>query len=890
VSTQILATKLHRPTVASDLVRLPRALELLDEGAAMPLTLVSAPAGYGKSTLVSSWLEGRAEPSAWLTLDEADADLTVFVHYLAAAIHTALPDACRRTLALLAAPEPPSLSTLTVNLGNELEALEQPLTLVLDDYQRIGEPAIHDLLSELLTHPAPPLHLVVVTRQDPPFPLTALRAHAQLTEVRMGDLRLRRSEAAELLKAQTGIVLNEAALDNLDKEIEGWVVGLRLVGLALRSQGDPNAFASKLRGGLPSLREYLISEVLDAQSAALRDWLLRTSILNRFCASLCEAVCRADSQPSASELDGQTFLESLDREGLFAIPLDARHEWYRYHHVLQDLLRDELRRSSGAERIAALHSKASAWYREHGLTEEAVQHALAAGDSTGAAKLVAEQRHALMNQEAWQRLARLLEMIPTATTATAVPVLIANAWTHHYFFRLDEARSLLAKAEDRSERLTLPEADSLRAEIAALRALDWYVADEASSAIEPAERALTDLSPEASCMRGYAAAVKAWAHQVSGESRRAVDFLAHELETHRSLDPAFHARVLAGFALVHFKDGDLKAVLPPANRLLELGKTHDLSESTLFGRAFLGWSHYLRNELDAAEPHLRAVVRDRDLVRRVWSAHCAFALALIYEAQNRADDAEQLMEAIVRHAIALELPAVLEEARAFQAELALRHGRNAEALEWSRTFRSDRPILFPYFYIPQTTFAKVQLAQGTAESRKKAEATLHSLHNALRASHDRRRQADVLALLALSQDALGKESEAFRSLNEALALTEAGGATRPFADLGAPMASLLERLPEYAVGEEHLKHISAAFALSDSTSNAAQLEEALTNREQDVLELLAQRLRDKEIAQELVVSPGTVKSHLKGLYQKLGVHSRREAVFKARALGILTGD
>ena len=496
-----------------------------------------------------------------------------------------------------------------------------------------------------------------------------------------------------------------------------------------------------------------------------------------------------------------------------------------------------------------------------------------------------------MNQEDWQRLKRLVEMIlPTAIIDSDARLLIAKAWAYHYFFRLDEARSLLAKAQDRCGKLKSPEGKTLRAEIEALRSLDFYVAGEAPYASDAAERAVRDLSPDAACMRGFAVAVKAWTQQVSGESRRALDFLAHELESHRSLEAAFHTRALAGFALVHFKDGDLIAVLPPANRLLELGQQHDLSESTLLGRAFLGWSHYLRNELGAAEPHLRAVVRDRVFVRRVWFSHCAFALALTYEAQNRAADARQLVEVVIRHAIALELPDVLEEARAFQAELALRHGRSAEALDWARTFQPDQPILFPYFYIPQTTFAKVQLAQGTPESLKRAEANLRSLYDTLHASNDRRRQADVLALQALCHDALGEESEAFQKLNKALALTEAGGAVRPFADLGIPMASLLERLPGPAAGEEHMKRIFDAFDVVSSPSTAREFEQALTNREQDVLELLVKRLRDKEIAQELVISTGTVKSHLKGLYHKLGVNGRREAVFKARDLGLLAGD
>lgn len=890
MKTQILPTKLHLPRVAEDLVHLSRAHEVLEQGCRRPLLLVSAPAGYGKSTLVSSWLTSRDEPKAWLSLDDAESDLRLFVAYFVAAVRSLFPESCAVTLEMVDAPELPSVSELAETLAAELDEIGTDFYLVLDDYHHIHGAAVHDLLSELMAHPPEPLRLVVVTRHDPPLPLATLRAHGELIEIRTEHLRFNRSEAGTLIRRQADIELDDAALDDLETAVEGWVVGLRLVALALRSQDDPVRFLSEMRGGLPDMHEYLIPEVLATQPPGLRDWLVQTSVLDRFCAPLCDALCDADAGSSASNIDGAAFLERIGRGGLFAVPLDARHEWYRYHHVFQELLRKELERSRGPEEVAALHRRASVWLNDHDLIEEAVEHALAAGDSELAGDVVAARRHELIDQEGYHRLMRLLDMLSAETIASNVKLLVAKAWACHYVMRLEESQSFQERARARCAAIPPKERKALSAEINALEILDLYLAGHAESVIQAAERTLRDLPSDASCMRGFVVAATAWAHQASGDSPRAVEFVSQELERHRPLGPAYHTRALIGLTIVHFRDGALHDVLPLARRSLEIAREHGLVESRVFGRAFLGWSHYLRNELGAAEPYLQAVLRDRALARRTWFTHCAFALALSYEAQNRAEDARRLARSVTQYAVELELPAVLEEARGFQAELALRHGHIGEALDWSRTFQADRPITTPYFYLPHLTLAKTQLARGTSESRRKAAATLRSVEDRLLAAHDRRRRADVLALQALCHEAQGERTEAFQKLNEALAMTEAGGAVRPFADLGPAMASLLKQLPNPAAGEPHMQRIFDAFEVSTSTPTARALEQALTNREQDVLELLAKRLRDKEIAQELVVSTATVKSHLKGLYHKLGVHGRREAVFKARDLGLLGGD
>lgn len=874
---------------APDALPLTRNFERVDRGSATTVTLVCAPAGYGKSTLVSAWLEGRRERRAWLTLDETENDLSTFVRYLVGAVRTAFPDACQATLALLEAPRAPTSHALTLNLSNELEALERPLILVLDDYQRIESDDVHDLLGSLLMRPPRPVRWVLISRTDPPLPLSRLRAKGELTEVRSADLRLSRAESGEALALQTGIRLSDASLDRLDAEIEGWAVGLRLLGLALRSADDPDDFIARLRGGLPAMRDYLIPEVLNAQSSPLRKWLLQCSILDRFCAPLCDAVCEPGVRASGAALAGRAFLERLWQQGLFAIPLDPRRDWYRFHHVFQDLLQQELERTESSDHIASLHLRASAWYRQEGLIEEAVNHALKSGDSRLAARLVSEQRHALMNQETWQRLRSLIGLLPSVVVDSDVTLLIARAWVEHYFFKLDDARATLNVAQARCDALAPRERDGVQAEIDALCAVDSYVAGDSTRTLELGERALQSLPAEAHCMQGLAVAVAGWAYQTLGQSQRAIGFLSDAVAENRLHAPAFHTRALTGLALVRFKDGDFEAVLPQARSLLRFGETYSLPESMLFGRAFLGWSHYHRNELDEAEPFLSKIVADREGARRSWYANAVFALALLHHARGRPKPAKKLVEDLIAYALDLEQPRMAADAHAFRAEIALREGRLAAAREWACTFDRKRGLHFPYFYLPDTTFAKVRLLEGTKATLARAEEVLRSLHGHLVDFNDRRRQADVLALLSVCLDAQGREADALATLNEALGLTEAGGAIRPFVDLGTPMASLLGRLQGTCTNEAHLETIMRAFDLSPGL-DVRDLRAALTNRELDVLALLQRRLRDKEIAVELSVAPGTVKAHLRGLYKKLGVHTRREAVSVALRAGILSSN
>jgi LuxR family maltose regulon positive regulatory protein len=408
----IIRTKLHRPPVAGDIVLRRRLLERLEEGATRRLTLVCAPAGYGKSTLLSSGLASSTLPVAWLSLDEHDSDLRTFLSYFLAAVQSVAPSVGRATQMLLGAAELPPVRVLAGTLINELSEIEELFVLVLDDYHHIHEITVHEVVSEILRHRLEPLRLFLATRHDPPLPLTTLRGRGQLTEIRVADLRFSLEETAAFLRNAAPTAADDEVVRILGDRSEGWAAGLRLAALSLRDRPvDRERLLAALHADDRHAMDFLAREVVERQPSTVRDYLLTTAVVARFCGPLCDALYEAGGG-APENFDGQRFIEWAARANLFLIALDEEHEWYRFHHLFRQLLRHQLESRTSREQIATLHARASAWYAENGLLEEALDHALEAGEPGLAGRIVAEQRRDLMNREHWHRLHRLLSLLP----------------------------------------------------------------------------------------------------------------------------------------------------------------------------------------------------------------------------------------------------------------------------------------------------------------------------------------------------------------------------------------------------------------------------------------------------------------------------------------------
>ena len=374
----ILRTKLHRPPISADIIPRARLIKFLESGIQKTLTLISAPAGYGKSILASQWLEISCLPSIWVSLDESDNDVSAFLKYVLEAIQSLFPQQVLKTKSLVGLAELPSLKVTGRYLLNDLEALSERFILVLDDYHYISNTAVHDLLAELLIHPSPAMHLVLITRRDPPLALASLQARGILTELPSKLLRFSSSETKLLLERILRRTISDKSAAVLEEKMEGWVTGLLLAAMSIRGKPDQERIVDELQGPVQYIKDYLITEVLNSQSAPIRHYLLSTSILDRFCADLCDVLGGVDAKPSEGKIDGAAFIAKLQKDNLFLVALDTENRWFRYHHLFHQLLQDQLNKGWRPEEIAALQSRANAWFAENDTIDDAKNHTLAA--------------------------------------------------------------------------------------------------------------------------------------------------------------------------------------------------------------------------------------------------------------------------------------------------------------------------------------------------------------------------------------------------------------------------------------------------------------------------------------------------------------------------------
>lgn len=920
----LIKTKLQRPRLGDDLILRPLLIDRLNQGLDRKLTLISAQAGAGKTTLLAQWVAGTSRPSAWLSLDKHDNDLMLFASYLCAAIRQVFPGACVAALELLNAPTAPPPRIITTSLVNELTTLlgspepsneassndgglsSSSFILALDDYHNIADPAIHGLLADLIAYLPQGLHLALTSRTDPPLPLAGLRARGEMTELRTADLRFNSEEAGQFFSLVLGREVSRETIELFKDKTEGWVVGLRLAALSVRDLPSAKSFARRFEGTSNSvIVDYLVSEVLSQQSPAYQDFLLRTSILEHFNAQLCDAILwPGDAANLPGLVSSQTILADLSATNLFLIPLDREGWWFRYHHLFRDLLQHRLQRQYDPGGIAALHSRASAWFEENGLIDEALTHAFSAGQLDRATGIVSQRRYALMNQARWQRLERYFDRFPQNFASRQPDLLMLKSWLIYHQGHYDQLPAILGQLETSLDQTTLS-AESrrhLKGEISALKSLIYYYQTNVERTIAEAEFSINNTPPELWIVRILARVFLAGAYLMKGDLNRAYATIYNGADEEVVQSNAFKATMLITASNLHWVVADLYGLRDTARQSLELYNYPGSIEIRGFAHYHLGCAYYHLNDLAVAEEHFTAVIQQPYLNYGDTFTHSAFGLSLIYQAQNRLDEAREEISFAIAYLVETGNTTLLPVARAFQAELALRQGQLGVAGQWAAQFDAIPPLSPQVrFYQPHFTLAKIWLTQDTPATRQQAAAALEQLRDYATSTHNTIVLIKALALLAVVRAAEDDESAALASLEKALQLAQPGGVMRLFIDLGPPMARLLRLLghqgvlPDY--NNQFLAQILAAFPppapgldqlISAGTPQPLPaLLEPLTPRELDVLELLAKRHTNKEIAEKLIVSAGTVKTHTISIYAKLDVHGRRQAVNKAKELGLL---
>lgn len=892
MSAPILATKLYVPAPRPKSVFRPRLIERLNEGLQGKLTLVSAPAGFGKSTLLSEWIASGQRPAAWLSLDEADNDPARFLTYLVAALQTVAPRIGGGILGLLESPQPLPIESILTALLNDITTVPDRFVLVLDDYHLIDSRRIDDAVTFLLRHLPPELHLVIATREDPQLPLARLRARGQLTELRVTDLRFTLSEAAEFLNQMLRLNLSAEDVAALEARTEGWIAGLQLAGLALQgaiaTQGhqEVSRFVGSFTGSHHFVLDYLLEEVLYQQPAGVQTFLLRTSILDRLSGSLCDAVML---DPSVS---GQETLEYLERANLFTIPLDSERRWYRYHHLFAELLRQRLPHSIAGSTgdaegfVSELHIRASQWYEDNGLEIEAFRHAAAAHDIERAERLAEGKGIPLHLRGAVTPILDWLESLPVSVLNARpslwwrhASLLLVIGQTTGVQEKLDAAEAGLAAILQAGE----PDAKArlLIGRIAAARAVLALTRYDSETMLVQSRRALEYLSPDRLSMRANANWTLGAAHLFRGERAAARRALAEATALSGAAGDIF-TTILAtlGMAEVEEADNHLHEAAQIYQRILQLAGDQPLQ---IVNEAHLGLAriHYEWNDLDAADQHARQSLRlareyDRVIDRYIISE---VFLARLKLARGDVDGAAALLAQTSETVRQKNFVQRISEVAAAQVVTLLRQGDLAAAAQLVETH--DLPI----------GQARVHLAQGDTST---ALTVLEHYRREVEAKewHDERLRARVLQAVAYSMH--GERDQAVQVLSEALALAEPGGFIRLFVDEGPVMAQLLSEAADQGIMPDYTRKLLAAFDAEEQKvagdshlPDAQPLVDPLSQRELEILQLIAEGLSNQEISQRLFLALDTVKGYNRRIFDKLNVQRRTEAVARARELGLL---
>jgi ATP/maltotriose-dependent transcriptional regulator MalT len=905
MSLPLLTTKFNLPPANPRLVKRSRLSGLLDEGlqSGHLLTLVCAPTGYGKTTLVSQWIHQHEEAESraavydrhfiWLTLDQEDNDLARFIAYLVAALQQIQAGVGTGTLSALQNVRTASPQVLATLLINDLSALSDPFILVLDDYHTINAISIQDFMSYLIDHQPPQLHLVIISRGDPPLPLVRLRARGQLTEIRQLDLALTVEETSEFLVQNMGLDLLPEQLQVLESRTEGWVAGLQLAALSMRHTKDIPAFIQAFSGGHEYIADYLTSEVLEQQDEVTKDFLLQTSILKQLSVPLCEAVT---GQTRTAQI-----LKQLVDSNVFLLPLDYHGQWYRYHALFADLLLKRLQQSN-KETLVDLHTRAGRWYAQNRMLDQAVEYFLAGEDYAAAASLIGENAERIMMHGQTTTFLRWLETFPIAQLR-AHPVLLVYQGV---------AMMLMGKIPEislsRLQELASSEQE-FRGEADTLQALYSVMKGNALEAIRLSESALQQLPAERAFLRILAADSLAMAHALRGDLVSSAQAFEQVVEAAQKVGNVIMMLIgLSNLAGLHYTQGRLHQAWDDYQLVLNISQERLGGQSQPMSRVLLGMGELARewNDLEGARTYLSAAAKMFEKFVDIGLTMAYLSLARVYLSQGEWDKVQAIIEDARQHSRASKTTALDDNlTELMQARVWIALGELDQAGQWaSRRGLLDKPLedlvaladrnatAFELLQGEYLTLVRLFLAQNEPIKALDILEVVLS-HNEKRAQI--RRVIEVLVLQAIAYRQQGAGEPAMQVFRKALTLAEPEGYVRTFLDEGQPVALLLYQAIAAGYSPTYAGSLLAGLTGQGFPSQAPQkkakavrsLVEPLSKRELEVLGLIAGGLTNQEIGRRLHISLSTVKGHTTNIYGKLGVSSRTQAVALAQSLDLV---
>lgn len=961
MSAPLLTTKLYIPPPRPNFVGRPRLVDRLNESLYRKLTLISAPAGFGKTSLLSEWAAGTKQPIAWLSLDEEEQDATRFLTYLIAALQKptlgeidgVAPVIGKGLLDIVQTPQAPPMEAILTALLNEIALIPDDLFLVLDDYHLVDAKAVDDALLFLLQHLPPQLHIIITTREDPNIPLAQLRARGHLNEIRASDLRFTHDEAADFLNQMMGLNLTAAEIAALESRTEGWIAGLQLAAISMQSHAATgehgrSAFIQAFTGSHRFIMDYLVEEVLEQQPPHIQSFLLHTSILNRLCASLCDAVMAREAESNGDEEQqesplSQSILEYLEQTNLFLIPLDNERRWYRYHHLFADLLRQRLQQNkrlatTGAstnedvlEDVAALHRRASIWYEENNLAVEAVQHALAAKDHERTAGLLEQTWRAMDDSRRSAKWLGWVETIPDELVRVRPVLSAAYGWALLERGQMESAHTWLREAEQWLERLAdedrqkqmldaaprisdEAEFEALPATIAAARTYHALATGDLEDTKRYARRTLDLLPADKHLRRGIPAVLLGLAYWSDGELELAYRTFADGVASFR-MAGNLHFATTGTYILANMRiaQGRLSAAIQLYEQSLQT--IADQGELIRSGSAdiYTGLSELSceRGDLDSAAAYLEKseALGANSLLPR-WRYRWCLGQARLKRTQGELNVALELLDEAEREYIRGPVPDI-RPVSTMKAQLWIAQKRLDEAESWAAeqglSVEGDITYLREFDYIMLARLLIVQYhSKGNERYLTDAITLLARLLSDAEENNRTGSVIEIMMLQALAYEAQQEMPSAIAALDSALRLAAPEGYVYLFVNEGASMERLLNMASGQGIAPQYVQQLLAKFGKVSEpkpthipTPNAVvdigvdigivpDMVETLTKRELEILELIAQGLSNREICDRLFLAINTVKGHNRRIFGKLQVQRRTEAVAKARALNLLS--
>jgi LuxR family maltose regulon positive regulatory protein len=865
LSVPLLRTKIHRPAVDDDHIHRPSLLARLDRHRHRPLTLISAPAGYGKSTLASCWLASADVPGAWVSLDENDNEPRFFLAYVVAAVHSIFPGILPKTQTLLNAPALPPVSVLAPSLINELDSIDAAFILVLDDYHVIKDKVVHDLLSQILKHPPAPMHLVLTSRYEPPLSIASFRAHRQMTEIRARDLRFSLRETMAYLKQALGTAVIEDIAIEIEKKTEGWITGIHLAVLSLCQFCEADPCVPNLTGNnqqdaisqclsqLPEnnrfIIDYFIVEVFTRQPAHVRNMLLRTAILTQFDAELCDAICTENREGESPAMSGSEFINWLSRSNLFVIALDNEGRWFRYHHLFQQLLIRLLKKEFSEATIAALHKNASAWLERHERVIDAIDHALASGDVTAASQVLERHRHALLNNDNWPLLENWIARFPEDCLRNQPSILITKGWLSNFRGAIWGIPPILERLDFLRQNEAL--GPSLEGEIEFFKAVVLFWNGRIEESLDRVKRAQSSIDKNRTGAQNEMDIYFATSSQMLGRDQSVIQKYQQEIYQ-QAKDGPRKARLIGCLVFVYMLSGDLAEALPWVRKLRDMGTHTQNQYITAWSEYLLGYIHYQRNDLETAVRHFSNAIEWRFFMDSNSPIDNYADLALAYQAMQHPGEANETIGHMMEFAQQSTSIDLTNLALAVKAELMLARGDPAFAAQQFGGLPGpigNSPMLF-WIVEPRITRFRALLSQASTEIQHKIAEHLDSLLQLAQATHNVPQTIAMLNLQAMACKQWNDTRLAVTLLRQSLKLAQPGGWVRPFVVPGPEMRSLLDCLNRNEFNGSYVDAIITALddqktglsgtvstpqTQSSPVSAASKLATPLTQREIDIL-------------------------------------------------------